>query len=179
MSRANKIAGLFTPLNESLQQDIQKAVDTISKEHKIQSVTIKFVTRALRGGDAFYQTSHKKGTRDYTPLNITIGDWAWIKDHPDEWLFRLAHEVAHHILAQTQSTLRHSGKHLKLADQIENKLRHLVKPKKKLSPLELQRVRDKLNYWTGDGKKDMLAHHGKKVYADEVRTMKKKIMVNK
>lgn len=118
-------------LNESLETDIQRIINTISKEHKISTVKIKFTNKQLSGGDAYYHHSRVKGMKKITPINITIGEWKAIKEYPDEWQHRLAHELAHHILAQTQSTLRHSKKHDTLTDKIESKIRKSTKVKDK------------------------------------------------
>lgn len=162
-------------LNESLETDIQKIVNKISKEYKISSVKVKFTDKQLSGGDAYYRTSRVKGMKKITPINITIGEWDAIKEYSDEWQHRLAHEVSHHILAQTETTLRHSKKHDKLTNKIETQLRK-VKVKPKLSNKETKRVVDKLKYWLSPkNKMELIDYHGQKKYDKEIKIMQDKL----
>jgi len=172
----NITTGIESYINESLETDIQKVVDKISKDNKIQSVKVRFSNKQLSGGDAYYQSSHLKGTKNYKPINITIGEWDSIKEYPGEWQHRLAHEIAHHILAQTQSTLRHSKKHDKLTSNIENQLRKFIKVKPKLSSKEVKRIKDKLDYWLDpDNKMELIDYHGQKTYDNQIKSWQDKL----
>jgi hypothetical protein len=163
-------------LNESIETDIQKFVNTISKEHKIATVKIKFSNKQLSGGDAYYQTQKIRGMKSITPVNITIGEWQAIKEYPDEWQHRLAHELAHHILAQTQTTLRHSKKHNNLTDKIEFQIRNKIKVKPSMSKDDIKKVKDKLNYWLDPiNKMELIDYHGQKTYDNEIKKMQDKL----
>jgi hypothetical protein len=163
-------------LNESIEIDIQNFINNISKEYKIPTVKVKFSNKQLSGGDAYYQTSHLKGQRNYNAINITIGEWDAIKDHPDEWQFRLAHELSHHILAQTQSTLRHTQQHNKLTDKIKFQIKRSIKVKTTISKDEIKKVKDKLAYWLDPiNKMELIDHHGQKTYDNEIKKMKDKL----
>ena len=48
-------------LNESVETDIQKFINKISKEYKIPTVKVKFSNKQLSGGDAYYQTQRIRG----------------------------------------------------------------------------------------------------------------------
>lgn len=163
-------------LNESLESDIQRTVDKISKKNNIPSVKVKFSNKQLSGGEAYYATSRVRGTKAISPVNITIGEWDAIKEHPDEWQYRLAHEIAHHILAQTQSTLSHSKKHDKLSSNIEGQLRRSIKVKPKVSSKEVKRIKDKLDYWLDPkNKMELIDHHGQKTYDDQIKSWQSKV----
>ena len=163
-------------LKESIETDIQKLADSISKEYQIPTVKVRFSNKQLAGGDAYYATTRIKGIKSITPNNITIGEWQAIKDHPDEWQHRLAHELAHHILAQTQSTLRHSKKHDNLTSKIETKIRKSIKVKPKLSNIETKKIKDKLDYWLDPiNKMELIDIHGQTVYDKEIQKMQDKL----
>jgi hypothetical protein len=153
-------------LNESTESKIQAFVNQVSKEYKVPSVPVKFVNQQLKGS-AFYQWSKLKSGKTITPINITIPEWQTIKSHPDEWQERLSHELAHHIQAQSEFSLRHNKKHENLSNILFTKLQRQFKPKD-------NRTADKLKYWL-DNKAELIQAHGETTYNKEIKLMKNRL----
>lgn len=118
---------------KSLNNQVQKAVDKLCKEYKVPLIPIRFSNKQLSKGLAYYTSMRYKGSKTIIPKSITIGEWEAVQDYPDEWLYTVGHELAHHILGQTDSSLRHTKKHETLSKTLENKLKRVIgiKPKSK------------------------------------------------
>lgn len=163
-------------LKESIENDIQKAFDQICKEYNISTVPIKFSNKQLSKGLAYFSSIRNKGSKPIIPKSITIGEWKYVKDYPDEWLYIIGHEIAHHILSQTDSSLRHTNKHEILARKMEVQLKRELKIKPSISKDELKRIKNKLQYWLDPkNKMKLIDIHGQKTYDNEIKKMQDKI----
>lgn len=151
-------------LNESLESKIQKITDKICKQYNVLSVPVKFSNKQLSGGSAYYASTHLKGGKIYTPVNITIGEWAAVKKYPDEWIHIFAHELAHHVLAQTKSSLSHNTLHGQLTDKLEAQLSKLTSPP---DPKRLAKEK----YWKTN-KEELIAAHGLESYNKQMDAFK-------
>ena len=163
-------------LNEAVENDIQKAVNQICKGYNISTVPIKFTNKQLTKGPAYFSSMRYKGSKTITPQSITIGEWKYVKDYPDEWIYTLGHEVAHHILSQTDSSLKHTNKHEILARKLEVQLKRELKIKPSISKDELKKIKDKLKYWLDPkNKMELIDIHGQKTYDQQIKSWQNRI----
>ena len=156
-----------------IEKDIQSFVNHYCSSRKIPPIQIKFTDKNL-GGQAFYQTRKSKGTITNQPMFIMIGDWSDIKDIPSEWIYRLAHELAHHEMNCLTNSLGHTNKHDKLTNDIER----VMTQKFKKNTAEIDRLQNKIKYWEANKNKIQKDHDDANLKIDvvsEINKMKDKL----
>lgn len=163
----------FLIANDELEKNIQSFVNQYCSSKKIPSIPIKFTDKNL-GGQAFYQTRKSKGQISNTPMFIMIGDWNDIKSIYSEWIYRLAHELAHHELNCLTNSLGHTNKQDKLTNDIER----LLTNKFKKNTAEIERLQNKIKYWEANKMKIQKDHDDANLkinVSDEINKMKDKL----
>ncbi len=108
------------------KRELQQAVDKICDKYDVKTVPVRFTDRHL-AGDAYYATYRVRGYKVNHPRYIMIGNWSMVRAHPGEVAYRLAHEVAHHVLNMKKNSLQHSGAHGRLEDDIGLAMSRMLK----------------------------------------------------
>lgn len=105
------------------EKQVQRAVNGIAREHKVPGIKVKFnINSPKSGGTACYETYHYRGQKTNHAVDIKIYGWDVIRRYPDEVIYAVAHELAHHIMNMRTNNLRHSKAFYKLTKEIEYKL---------------------------------------------------------
>jgi hypothetical protein len=125
---------------DNYEQRIQDWADGYCHSVRIPKIKL-FFSNAKLSGTAFYQTQKIKGGKINTPVSITIGEWNAIKSYPDEWIYALAHELAHHELNVKKNSLSHTKEQDELTQRIEKEM------KMRFATTDKKRIMDKINYW--------------------------------
>ena len=127
---------------------VQKFADSYFKKNGVKPIPIKFSNKSGKG-NAYYLTKKVKGGKFNFPVSITVLEWDAVKDHPDEWVRFVAHEMAHHEINVKENSLRHTKKHDTLTRKIEKEMSKVFEKRDfgKKDTAEIKRLQDKIKYW--------------------------------